>query len=134
MSAADAAVVEKFLSAITAFDVETALSCLHPDCRVEEAASLPYGGTHVGVEGFMAIFTKLTEVAAPAFESFEVFDAGRRVIGRIELLLTAHASGNQLRMTVVEIYTVSDGAITSADVYYKDTKALAEFLASGAAA
>jgi ketosteroid isomerase-like protein len=128
MSAADAAVVTKFLESIASFDVEGALGCLHPEAVVEEAASLPYGGMHIGVPGFMTIFTKLTETAAPTFESFEVFDGGDRVIGRIQLLLTAHVSGAHLRMPVVEIYTVTDGLITAADVYYKDTKALCDFL------
>ena len=132
MSAAEAAVVDKFLGAVTVLDVETALSCLHPDVRVEEAASLPYGGTHIGVPGFMTIFTKLTEVAAPSFESYEVFDAGNRVLGQIQLGLTRHVDSAELRMTVIEIYTVADGLITSADVYYKDTKALCDFLTVGA--
>ncbi len=128
MSAADAAVVSKFLESIAKFDVEGALGCLHPEAVVEEAASLPYGGTHVGVPGFMTIVTKMTEAAVPTFESFEVFDGGDRVIGRIQLHLLAHASGAELRMQVVEIYTVTDGLITHADVFYKDTKVLADFL------
>ena len=128
MSAADAAVVTKFLESVAKFDVESALGCLHPEAVVEEADSLPYGGTHIGAPGFMTIFTKLTEAAAPTFESFEVFDGGDRVIGRIELLLTAHVSGAQLRTPVVELYTVTDGLITAVDVFYKDTKALSTFL------
>ena len=131
MGASDAAVVHKFLDSIATLNVEGALSCLHPECVVEEPASLPYGGTHVGVPGFMTIFTKLTEVAAPTFESFEVLDAGTKVIGQVQLLLTAHVTGKEFRTSVTEVYTLTDGVITHADIFYKDTKALGDFLNGG---
>ena len=126
-------VAEKFLSAVQDLDVQAALACLHPEVQLLEPESLPYGGAYTGVEGFMTVFTKLTETASISLLKFEVFDGGTVAIGRIQLLLRSHATGAELESPFVELYTVQDGLITQIDVYPKDTKRVAAFLTTGVA-
>jgi hypothetical protein len=80
----------------------------------------------------MAIFTKLTATASVSLPTFEVLDSGPVTVGRIQLLLKAHATGTELELPVIELYTVTDGLITNIDVYPKDTKRMADFLSTGA--
>src|SRR5439155_9678781 len=117
MSESNAVVVERLLSAVRDLDVQAALGCLHPEVQVVEPVSLPYGGTHVGVAGFMTIFTKLTETASVSLPKFQVIDGGSVIVGHIELGLKAHAGRAELKLPVIELYTVSDGLITQIDVY-----------------
>jgi hypothetical protein len=124
MSSPSAAVVRKFLDSFAGGDVPTALSCFAEDCVVDEAHGLPFSGRYVGHAGFLDILGRMSAHFDAKVTSTEVLDAGEVVIGKLGLTFTSKASGRELATTVVELYTVAQGRITHADVYYKDPAAL----------
>jgi ketosteroid isomerase-like protein len=124
MTSESAAVVEKFLGAFAAGDVETALSCFSDETVVEEAHGLPFSGTFVGPGGFMELLGAMSAVFVPRVDKVEVLDAGTAAVGRIDLTFRSKKSGRELATSAVEVYRVSDGKITHADVYYKDPAAV----------
>jgi hypothetical protein len=119
MSSEAAEVVDRFLGAFAAGDVETALSCFSDETVVEEAQGLPFSGTFVGPGGFMELLGKMSALFEPRVDKVEVLDAGTAAVGRIDLTFTSKASGRKLATSAVEVYRVSAGKITHADVYYK---------------
>lgn len=124
MSAENAKVVEGFLGAFSSGDVPGALSFLAPETVVDEAHGLPFSGTYVGPNGFMDILGKMSALLGAKVDRIEVFDGGDVVIGKLLLTFTSNATGEELQTTAVELYTVEDGKITHADVYYKDPGAV----------
>lgn len=128
MSQADASVVEKFLKAFTAGELETAISLLHPGIVISEADALPYPGDHVGLEGFQNLLGKMLEPFEMVIQGFEISDAGSIIVVKLLMEFKSRASGRTVTMPSVELYSVADGRIAKIDVYYKDTKALAELV------
>ena len=124
MTSESAAVVDKFLGAFAAGDVETALSCFSDETVVEEAHGLPFSGTFVGPAGFMELLGAMSALFEPRVDKVEVLDAGTAAVGRIDLTFRSKKSGRELATSAVEVYRVADGKITHADVYYKDPGAV----------
>jgi hypothetical protein len=124
MSSEAATVVDRFLSAFASGDVETALSCLSDETVVEEAHGLPFSGTFVGPAGFMELLGKMSALFEPRVDKVEVLDAGTAAVGRIDLTFRSKATGRELATSAVEVYRVTGGKITHADVYYKDPAAV----------
>ena len=130
MSQADVEVVQNFLGAFTSGDVETVFGKLtHPDIVIKEAESLPYGGDNKGIEGFQGLLGKMMASLELSVDSFEVNDAGARVLVTLVMTFTSRASGRQVTVPGVELYTIRDGQVAEIDVYYKDTKAVTDLLA-----
>lgn len=124
MSAESVKVVEGFLGAFASGDIAGALSFLAPDAVVDEAHGLPFSGRYVGPDGFLEILGKMSAVLGATVDKIEVHDSGDVVTGKLSLTFTSSATGEALQTTVVELYTVADGKITHADVYYKDPGAV----------
>jgi hypothetical protein len=120
-----AEVVRTFLNAFAAGDVPTALSCFSDETVVDEAQGLPFSGTFTGPDGFLELLGKMSSVLDAKVHGSEVFDAGTCAIGRISLTFVSKASGRELLTSAVEVYQVSGGKITHADVYYKDPAGVA---------
>ena len=100
---------------------------------IHEAASLPYGGDWTGKAGLRGLMERIASVAnlsvSPA--NVDLFDVGDgQVITRQTAVFTAPGTGETLAMPMVEVYKLENGKITDIDVYYKDTKALVDFLSS----
>lgn len=129
MSQADVAVVEQFLGAFTSGDVEKAFSLVHPDIVINEAEGLPYPGDWAGLAGFQALLGKIFEKLEMAVEKYEVVDTGTGAMVKLGMKFTSRASGRQIPMPGVELYSVTDGKTSGIDVYYKDTKAVADLVA-----
>jgi ketosteroid isomerase-like protein len=128
MSQADADVVTKFLNAFTTGQLETATSLLHRDIVISEAEGLPYPGDHVGLAGFQNLLGKMFEPFEMTVHDFEVTDAGSIVVVKLLMEFKSRASGRTVAMPSVELYTVSDGLVSKIDVYYKDSKAIADLV------
>jgi hypothetical protein len=121
---AAADVVNTFLTAFAAGDIDAAVNCLDSQCLVNEAHGLPFSGTYVGPDGFLSLLGAMSADLDASVDKIEVLDAGDAVVGRIGLTFAAKASGDKLATTAVEIYQVRDGKIAEADVYYKDPGAV----------
>ena len=121
MSQRDVEEVEKFLTLVTAGDIENAVLQMSEDVVIDEAGSLPHSGTYRGRQGFLdliALFGRLYGGFALADTS--VHDAGDFIVARMTGTFTSKDGAKQAVMPVTEHYTMRDGKLAHADVYYKD--------------
>ena len=126
MAGKNAATLRTFVDFLSGGDADRAFKLLHPDVVVHEADALPYSGTYHGVEGFGQMMEQLFGTFDLQINKYEVLDAGDSVIARMEITLTARSSGRSIDMPIVELYRFTDGLISEVDIFYKDTKAVAE--------
>ena len=119
--------IDRMTAEMKAGNLEGVLAQLHPDVVVHEAASLPYGGTWTGHEGFADLITKIMSLAELKILDHTGYETADRLIAHMTLGLRCHATGDVLTTDVVEIYRVADGLISDIDVYYKDVHALVAF-------
>jgi ketosteroid isomerase-like protein len=123
------ATVRRFMNALSVGKLDEARSLLLDDFVVYEAGGLPYSGEYNGPDGFIELFTKMTEamVLAPG-PTIEYLLADDTVATRYRLTFTARVSAKSVEMSLVEVYTVRDGRIAALDVYYKDPSAVTALL------
>ncbi|MFE2072683.1 MULTISPECIES: nuclear transport factor 2 family protein [Streptomyces] len=125
-----AQVVRGLYDALGKGDVPGVLAKLAPDVIIDEPAQLPYGGVHQGREVFVqSILGAMMGYADVAITDAEVFEGPAGVIGRLSGTLTAHTTGEEFPLTMVEIHQVEDGAVRKIDVYTKNPHELAAFYA-----
>ncbi|MEU2375471.1 nuclear transport factor 2 family protein [Streptomyces misionensis] len=125
-----AQVVRGLYDALGKGDVPGVLAKLAPDVIIDEPAQLPYGGVHQGREVFVqSILGAMMGYADVAITDAEVFEGPAGVIGRLTGTLTAHTTGEEFPLTMVEIHQVEDGAVRKIDVYTKNPHELAAFYA-----
>lgn len=105
---------------------QSALALLSSDFVAREAASLPYGGEYKGVVGFEKLLENVATVADLEILRKTFRDADDVVLGDMDVRLTARKDGRSLETRVLELYEVSDGMISSCDIFYKDTKAVVD--------
>jgi len=106
-------------------DKEAAAKLLAPDMVLREAPGLPYGGIYKGVDGFEAMIHKLHSLFDIDFRA-EYRDAGDVVLDIAWLTMTSKKTGKVLETQVCELWAVENGLVTSIDVFYHDTKAIAD--------
>lgn len=123
-----AKVVEAFLRAFAAGDIQTALSYLCEDTVFDEARGMPFSGTYIGAGGFKSLARAISTDLAASVRGFTVLDAGTAAIAQIDMTFTSRATGRRLETSTVEIYRVKDGKITQGDVYYKDPLAVKDLI------
>jgi ketosteroid isomerase-like protein len=121
--------VRRFTAALAAGDVTTCLELLHPDNVFDEAAGLPFGGDYSGHEGFIRLLKDVGRLFEVKLSAPQVSDAGDCVLVRLTGTFTARATGRTLETPVVDLYTVRDGRVARVDVFYKDTRAMADLCA-----
>ena len=123
-----AQVVRGLYDALSEGDVPGVLAKLAPEVIVDEPAQLPYGGVHQGREVFVqSILGAMTGYADVAITDAEVFEGPAGVIGRLTGTLTAHTTGEEFPLTMVEIHQVAGGTVRKIDVYTKNPHELAAF-------
>ncbi|TGD88392.1 nuclear transport factor 2 family protein [Mycolicibacterium sp. CH28] len=110
-------------------NIDGVLTRLHPEVVVHEAESLPYGGDWLGLDGFARLLTVLTNRADLDIREYTTYPTVDGVIIAMGVRMTSRTSAQTLDTSLVEIYRVVDGLIREIDVYYKDVKALVDFLA-----
>lgn len=94
------------------------------DTEIHEAASLPYGGVHKGVDSFPKLMGLVKEhFSSPKFTQHKMIADGDDVILVGELALTGKKSGNTISFRMVEIWTIVDGKTRKLEVIYGDTAA-----------
>ena len=118
--------LNSFFGLVTAGEMVSALELIHPDCVLNEAAGLPYAGDYIGGTGFLKLWTVIAEGFDLTVNSAQVHDAGEVVVAEMEASLRSKETGRSLDTKIVELYRFTDGQISSIDVFYKDTKAVAD--------
>jgi ketosteroid isomerase-like protein len=129
VSQADVDVVEQFLKAFAAGDIEGLFALVHPDIVVHEGAGLPYAGEYTGPAGLQQLIGTIMTPMEMTLDSFSVSDGGDCAVARIHMTFTSRASGKVVKMPGVELYNTADGKVSRIDVYYKSTSEIADLAA-----
>jgi uncharacterized protein len=119
----------RFFDLVSGGEMAAALELIHPECVLDEAAGLPYGGDYIGAEGFLKLWTVIAEDFDLTVTSSQVHNAGEVVVAEMRASLRSKQTGLTLDTSIVELYRFTDGQIAGIDVYYKDTAAVAELAA-----
>ena len=130
MTTSNVARLQEFFEHISRGEMDNAITYMHSGCVTAEAPGLPYGGDYIGGDGFISLFAAIAKDFDLTVNSWTVTDtAGDGVLAEMTATLRAKRSGRSLDTRVMELYTFADGLLTSIDVFYKDTKAIADLLA-----
>jgi ketosteroid isomerase-like protein len=123
--AADAAEVVRELGArYRSGDVASAAALYQPDVRIEQPASLPHGGSHIGADGMAEMATRFSEHWDRTIGEARVFGVGDTAVQVTTQTWTAKTSGRSATVDVVELFTVTDGRIAEIRVFQQDTHLL----------
>lgn len=125
MSNSNKDIVRAFLDASVRGDEEVMRDLLHPDVRVIEAESLPYGGVSEGPEAFLDLIKRVFKTWNETNVSVQdVLADGDRVVLLAEMTGRDRVSGKSFQMPIAEIWLLLDGKIKEVQPYYFDTKIL----------
>ena len=119
-------IVSQFIDRVLAGDLVGTLELLHPEMVLNEGSSLPWGGDHRGRDGFTQLFATIAGRYDFSVEHCDVIDAGDVAVCRMQVTFVNRTTGRRVTMPVVELYEVRDGLLWRGDVYYKDSKAIAD--------
>src|SRR5436305_883500 len=97
---------------------------LDPNFEIIEPDSLPYGGTHRGVEAYVALLQKIGGLFDLQFapDGLHALD-DTTVLLRMHVTFTARATGRSSRLPVLELLTVEADRVTRSHVFIGDTAA-----------
>jgi uncharacterized protein len=104
---------------------------LSPDFEIVEPGSLPYGGVHRGVHGYVALMQTIDALFELSFEPQRLIaldDAD--VLLRMTVTFTARTTGRSARLRVLELLRVDDGRVQRSEVFLDDTAELLATLAT----
>jgi ketosteroid isomerase-like protein len=123
-TATAAAVVAELGRRFRAGDRDGARDLLHADLRIEQAASLPHGGTHRGPDGMDAMSAAFAERWERTIGEADVRSCGDSAVQVTTQTWTAKATGRSATVDVVELFRVSGGRVVEIRVFPQDTHAL----------
>ncbi len=120
-------IVREFLAASERGDRAVMYSLLHPDFVVHEAPSLPYGGTHHGLDGYLklvrSVFTSFRDTRV---EIDSILGENDTVIVLARLSGRSKCGRVPFVMPLSEVWRLVDGRIRSVTPYYFDTARINE--------
>src|SRR6476469_2549250 len=116
-------VVRAVYEAMAARDIAALLSLVHPECVITQDAALPWGGRHVGHEGFANFGLALTSTIDSAVTTEDMFmpDGDVFQVGHTRGTVIAH--GAPFDNPEVHRWTIRDGQAIAA-VSSIDTEAI----------
>jgi ketosteroid isomerase-like protein len=125
VSAAATGVVEQMLGHAAAGRWEALHDVLDERFTIVEPESLPYGGTHRGVDGYVALLQQIAGLFELAFEPKALHAlADGTVVLRMDVTFTARSTGERVQLPVVELLEVTGGRVRRSEVFVSDTAAL----------
>jgi ketosteroid isomerase-like protein len=103
---------------------------LADDFVIVEPQSLPYGGEHHGIAGYIALMKTIGDLFELAFapEAVDAIDEST-VLLRMRVTFAHRKSGRSVTLPVLELLRVHGGRVKRSEVYLGDTAALLETLA-----
>ena len=104
---------------------------LTDDFVIVEPASLPYGGEHHGIDGYVALMRRIDALFALQFEpqALHALDAST-VLLRMQVTFTARATDRERRLSVLEFLSIRGGRVARSEGFIFDTAALLALLSS----
>ena len=114
------AVVKRFTKALIDRDGATARSCIHPKAIFDEPLDLPFGGEHIGPDGFAEIGATIRESLEASIQTIDVYPAGDdHALALLHILFRSPSTREEILMPVLEFYSFEDGLISRANIFYK---------------
>jgi uncharacterized protein len=126
--------IRRLFKAVEERDVAGVLATYDPQIVIRDAGSLPYGGTHHGlegakqhVEGAAQTWNHLQPEAARKMNGV-FLDAGEYIVVLWRLKGLEASNGRTLDSPVVSVYKMRDEKIIESQMFYSDTVAITQFL------
>ncbi|MEO6653479.1 MAG: nuclear transport factor 2 family protein [Ilumatobacteraceae bacterium] len=126
----DIAVVEAIYAAIAASELSTLFDLLDPTIVVVQDDRLPWGGRHVGHDGFATFGLALQAIIASSVSTDAVFNAGSDVVQMGHTRGTVVATGVPFDIAEVHRWTIRGSRAVTAE-FSIDTPAMLRALAQG---
>ncbi len=127
----DVDVVRKLYAAMAVRDPYAIAALLDAEIVIDQDERLPWGGHHVGIDGFVEFAGTLTDTVASAVTIDAIFEASGRVVETGRTKGTVVATGVPFDVPEVHIWTVRNGRIVAGDLSI-DTAAMLAALAAPA--
>ena len=122
------ATVTEMSRLFNAGDGAAAMRLFHPDITVEQPASLPHGGLYQGPDGLAKMGAAFARYWERTIENPRIFGAATQAVMLTTQTWTAVTTRRAATVDVIELFTVTDGQITSIRVFQQDTHLLLETL------
>jgi ketosteroid isomerase-like protein len=98
---------------------------LADDFVIVEPDSLPYGGSHEGIDGYVALMREIGELFELAFEPRGLYAVDETtVLLRMQVTFSARTTGHSVTLPVVEVLEVAGGRVRRSEVFLANTAAL----------
>lgn len=96
-----------------------------PDIELTEPSSLPHGGTHHGLDAFLAVQAGMAEHWEQRIEDADYWQcAPDRVCLRIVITWTARTTGRSATLPMIDLIRFAGGRIAAIEAFVFDTAAL----------
>jgi len=119
-------IIKRAYDAFARGDYATSLSYYDPQVEFSQPADEPGGGTYYGVDGVTRAFRNwLTAWEDYRVEVEELSDHGAHVLARTRHFMSGKGSGAVVEQTIFQVWTLRDGRIVRARMYYDEAEALA---------
>jgi uncharacterized protein len=122
-TADNVAFVRDLYDAFARRDIDALLAALAPDVVIEQTSLLPWGGRHLGAEGFGVFVTRLLAHLDTTLEVGELVPAGDHVVEIGHSRGRVLANGADYRVREVHLWEVRDGKVVAFHAY-ADTPAM----------
>jgi uncharacterized protein len=116
-------VVQTVYKSMAERDIDALLTLIHPACVITQDAALPWGGRHVGHEGFATFGLTLTSTIESVVTTEEMFMADGDVLQVGHTRGTVIANGVPFDIAEVHRWTIRDGQAVAAH-FSIDTEAM----------
>jgi len=116
--------VEELARRFAAGDRAGALELVHPQVRIEQPASLPHGGWHVGHDGMAAMGATAGRHWDREIRDHRVLGCGDAVVQVTTQTWTSKDTGRSTTVDVVELFSFTDGLVSEIRVFQQDTHLL----------
>jgi uncharacterized protein len=118
-------VVEQMLGHAAARRWDALPDVLDEQFTILEPVSLPYGGAHHGVDGYVALMEQIIATFELEFQPHGLYALDEhKVLLHMDVTFTARATGRRITLPVVELLDVVGARVRRSEVFISDTAAL----------
>jgi hypothetical protein len=123
-----AGLVRELAERFGAGDREGAFRLLHPDLRIQQPASLPHGGWHVGRSGMDEMGATFGRYWSRTIGPPRILGCQDTVVQVTTQTWTSQRTGDSATVDVVELFSFTDDLVSEIRVFQQDTAALLQTL------
>jgi len=112
-SSTDVEIVEAMYAAMASRDVTTLFELIHPECLITQDDRLPWGGRHLGQQGFITFALSLTGAIDSKVTHLAMFEANGSVYQFGRTRGTAKATGIEFDIPEAHTWTLRNGQVVT---------------------